>query len=175
MPPTATSVYSDHVTLKWGQSIKLPAVQLSCVVSHWPSLDRNHWLMPGPDVDFRSAEFAGTGHRLLVATLQIRVNSIEMAPSNQVRLDVRRLRDESLLKSTSGKSRRTEWILRHWESLDWLRDPRNLIDTVVYYTSPMGLTLRHFSLRLRGVVFSWMFYSSALKIAINDSAGIISP
>ena len=45
---------------------------------------------------FRSAEFAGTDHRLLVATLKIRLKSRKMAPSNRVRLDVRRLRDESV-------------------------------------------------------------------------------
>ena len=45
---------------------------------------------------FRSAEFAGTDHRLLVATLKIRLKSRKMALSNRVRVDVRRLRDESV-------------------------------------------------------------------------------
>ena len=45
---------------------------------------------------FRSAEFAGTDHRYLVASLKIGLKSRKMAPSNQVRLDVRRLRDESI-------------------------------------------------------------------------------
>ena len=45
---------------------------------------------------FRSAEFAGTDHRLLVATLKIRLRSRKLAPSNRVRLDVDRLRDESV-------------------------------------------------------------------------------
>ena len=45
---------------------------------------------------FRSAEFAGTDHRVLVATLKIRLKSRKMAPSNRVRLDVRRLRDDSV-------------------------------------------------------------------------------
>ena len=35
-------------------------------------------------------------HRLLVATLKLRLKSHKMAPSNQVRLDVHRLRDESV-------------------------------------------------------------------------------
>ena len=43
---------------------------------------------------FSSAEFTGTNHRFLVATLKIRLKSRTMAPSRQVRLDVRRLRDE---------------------------------------------------------------------------------
>ena len=44
----------------------------------------------------QSAMLVGTDRRILVATLEIRVNSREMAPSNQVQLDVRRLRDESV-------------------------------------------------------------------------------
>ena len=44
---------------------------------------------------FRSAEFAGTDQTLLVATLKIRLKSRKIAPSSHVRLDVRRLRDES--------------------------------------------------------------------------------
>ena len=51
---------------------------------------------------FPSTEFAGTDHRFPVATLKIRLKSRKMAPSNQVRLDVRRLRDESVTRSTSG-------------------------------------------------------------------------
>ena len=42
------------------------------------------------------AEFAGTDHRLLVATLKIRFKSRKMASSNQVWLDVCNLRDESV-------------------------------------------------------------------------------
>ena len=42
------------------------------------------------------AEFARTDHGLLVATLKIQLKFRKMAPSNRVRLDVRRLRDESV-------------------------------------------------------------------------------
>ena len=45
---------------------------------------------------FRSSEFAGTDHTILVATLKMRLKFREMAPFNQVRLDVRRVRDESV-------------------------------------------------------------------------------
>ena len=44
---------------------------------------------------FRSAEFAGTNHRLFVATLKLRLQFRIMVSSNQVRLDVHRLRDKS--------------------------------------------------------------------------------
>ena len=46
----------------------------------------------------RSAEFAGTDHRLLAATLKIRLESRKLAQSHQVRLDVRRLRGQSIAK-----------------------------------------------------------------------------
>ena len=44
---------------------------------------------------FRSAEFSGIDHRLLVTTLKICLKFCKKAPPSQVRLDVRRFRDES--------------------------------------------------------------------------------
>ena len=45
---------------------------------------------------FRSTKIAGTDHRLLVATLKVRRKSRKIAPSNRVRLDIRRFWDESV-------------------------------------------------------------------------------
>ena len=47
---------------------------------------------------FRSADFARTDHKRFVATLKIRLKSRKIAPSNRVRLDVRRLGDKSVDK-----------------------------------------------------------------------------
>ena len=59
-------------------------------------LARGLWRLAQKCRVIRSAEFAGTDHILLVATLKIWLKSRKMAPSNQVRLDVRRLQDESV-------------------------------------------------------------------------------
>ena len=49
-----------------------------------------------PASSFGAGVFAGTDHKLFVATLQIRIKSCKMAPFNQVRLNIRRLADESV-------------------------------------------------------------------------------
>ena len=51
----------------------------------------------------RGAMFAGIDHRFLVATLKIRLKSRNMVQSNRLRLDVRRLRDESVAPSYKWK------------------------------------------------------------------------
>ena len=47
--------------------------------------------------------FAGIDHRFLVATLKIRLKSRNMVQSNRLRLDVRRLRDESVAQEYKWK------------------------------------------------------------------------
>ena len=52
---------------------------------------------------FQSAKFAGTDHKLLVATLKLWLKSREMASSKQIWLDVRHLRDESVAQEYKRK------------------------------------------------------------------------
>ena len=54
---------------------------------------------------FGSAELAGTDHRLLVTTPKIRLKSRRMVPSNQVLLDVHRLRNKNGRYSINEKLR----------------------------------------------------------------------
>ena len=52
---------------------------------------------------FRSAGFAGTYHRILVATLKIRFKSRRMASTSKVYWDVGRLRDDSVAQEYNRK------------------------------------------------------------------------
>ena len=71
---------------------------------------------------FRSAEFAGTDHKLFVATLILRLKSRKMAPSNQGRLDVLRLRDESVAQEYE------------WELAERLGEPSDSDDPEKHWT-----------------------------------------